>query len=248
MKKLLLYVVFFTIVVAMLYFLKFMSESRFTFKTISPYDPSGRYDLEKFDMMPFPDAGPYVNLYTQPSNTGTYTTISKSANSLPVQNILSFDLGPYTRATFYNASDFRGGKGIYENNRDFVLQVPAFNEQQLQNEVGSVKVEILNPYAIVYSQQNLGGTSKIMHGNVPTLDSTWQNNIVSMIVSPFSKVTLFSQPGYLTQAPALSKEYVNSSSTPMVVKYVGSQMASAIMSLKTEQLFRADQTSNNVLL
>lgn len=227
----------FLTLVGLLVLLRWLSNSRFTFVSSSaprPYDPY-EYFYDGGVVIPA-DAGPYVDLFSTPNLQGTpIATLTSSVATVPsaLTNTYSLDMGPYTRATL---TDVQGVETVtYENNHDFVLQVPQFSDTPVAGNLGSVRLEIITPYAIVYTEPNLGGYSKILSGNTPNLDATWANNIVSMIIAPYAKVTLYDTPGF--SVVGNSKTFSNNGGTRMTVKYVGTQMESAVQSVKVEALF-----------
>ena len=239
LKQLLVYGIAIVLVVVVLFYLKQLSNSRFTFyHTVpSPYDP---YEYFTDIYLGQPDAGAYVTLYDQAGNIGTPTTFYKSEPDIQSHTPQSFDLGPYTSAVFFDEPNYQGNRGHYENASNVLVKIPQFKEVALQKgSVRSVKLEILQPYAIVFSQQNLGGSSMIVRGNVPTMTGEWANKVVSLSISPKTKVTVFALPGF--DPLGKKKVFENYTNTDLAVKYVGAEMVSLVNSIKVEALFDVER-------
>lgn len=236
-RQVVLYVLIALVFVSLLFLLKWCSHARFQSLYAGalpkPYDP-----YERFANPPI-DAGPYINVYTSTNGQGNMTTFTSGVSNVSSTNlngsIMSFDIGPHTRATFFSGINQGGKTVVYENKQDMLLQVPNFQEDYMVGNALSFKLEIIEPYMIAYSGQNLGGASKIFSGSVPLLTKEWNNQIQSFSVSPFTKVTLFSGAGF--DPSGTQKEYSNPTETVRNVLYVGSAWQTQVSSLKIEALF-----------
>lgn len=211
------------------------------FRNYNSHKLTGHTHLyENFDDLMPVDASAYINVYSAVGTKGNSATVRNSVSNLGVvgwnEAILSFELGPYTKATFYEHANYSGKHATYQNTQDVVLGVPQFAEQELGKRVSSVKLEIIEPYVIVYSQQNLGGNSKIYRGHVPTLDETWNKSVVALRLSSFTKVTLYSGQGFDKNSKV--KEFTNTSSATRDIRYVGNDLRDSIQSFKVEQTYK----------
>lgn len=244
-QQLLLYCIAFIVVIIILSLVKSISHWRWDNSDIPlGYDKNFRYaSLEKFEdskfenQNPYVDAGAFITLSTLDGGLGVSVTyrgpVSASVPSL-MYKASSFSMGPFTRATFYEKPNFKGKHALYENKQDLILQVDTFKETYLQGKVSSVKIELIEPFAIMYNQENLGGYSKIFTGSLPVLNNNWKNSIVSFMMSPYSKVTLYKSVGY----KGVYKEFNNPSGQMYPIKFLGNSWVNTVQSLKVEQLYK----------
>jgi hypothetical protein len=253
------YFVLVIIATLLLLFVKNLSDMRFNSVSVpipfneSPYQAPlfQQYQpLEKFEeaknappSVVYVDAGPFITVFDNEDLLGNSKSYTGSVDRLDGFNdkVRSFILGPYTKVTFYQDNNHTGRPVTYENKQDLNLEVRKFIDADpikrsfISGKVSSLKLSIVEPYAIAYSGQNLGGqNSKILSGNIPVLDAKWEKKIQSFKISPFTRVTIYSNRSFGGQ----SKVYDNASSEEVNMNFVGTWWQDKIASLKVEKMFK----------
>jgi hypothetical protein len=250
MNKYILYAIAVVIALAVLFLLLKLSNSRFqTLKlsykgTPAPYNPyvydyhpvEGFTDVEDA----LKDAGPRAKIYTEQNFKGNTKTLEKNVvlDANFASKIKSLMVGPYTKVTIYIGRNYSGESISFDNDHDLWLEIPLFKGQQskFSNNVKSIKLEIVEPYVIAYTQNNLGGFSKIFHEKHPILGTEWERKIKSLVISPYTKVTLYKRAG-LSPDPSDVDPITNSTANEMKINYVGREADGNIRSLKVQKLF-----------
>lgn len=249
-KLYILYAIVVLVALALLFSLLALSNSRFSklntssYKgTPAPYNPYA-YDyhpVEAFsDEYPQKDAGPRLKIYAEANFRGATKTLDKSIVLEPEfsSKVRSIMVGPYTKATLFIGKNYNGKSVSFDNDHDLWLEVPLFKGEQKEfsNGIKSIKLDIVQPYIIAYTQNNLGGFSKIFHEKHPILGTEWENKIKSLVVSPYTQVTLYRRAG-LSPDPKDIVPIKNTTPNEMKIQYVGREVDGNIRSLKVEKLF-----------
>lgn len=226
--------------------LKYLSETRFSniiYQGPLPYDPFEMFvEYEE-------DAGPEVSVFLEENMRGQSKEFKASQSDLRKfaidktslnDNIRSLKIGPFTKVTLYEHINFAGKIITYENKQDIIMDIPKIDDVALEKKASSIKVELYEPHVIAYTGDNLGGLSKIYSGTIPVLSEPFNKKIVSLKFSPHTKVTVFAGRGYKKESPSQPepKEFINNTSKDMAIKFVGSEWAKNIASMKVEKLFR----------
>jgi len=236
-----LYVLITLVALLMIAVLSYLSRSRFDdfqLRYPQPYNPyiSTFQPFETFDQLdPFKDASAEVQIFEGESYTGAQLSFTSDQRQLS-QKVNSFKLGPFSKITFYEKPNFGGISTTYTNAHDFVLEIPEFNNEntKFKGIIKSFKLQIIQPYAIAYTQTNLGGISKIFAGSVPVLSDTWKKHIQSLVLSPYTKITIFDTQAFKGK----HQEFVNATQSISKIGFVGNDWKDNISSLKVESIMR----------
>jgi hypothetical protein len=212
----------------------------------NPYDAS-HYPLEMFEEhSPYKSAGPRLTFYDEENMNASKLRGNKIEYEASVTDIGSFKplslvLGHYTKAEFYSSPNFRGKivKKL-ENNKDAEMVIQEFKGdfKVLANSIRSVRLSIIAPYAIVYTEENNGGSSKIIRDNVPILNSRWNDRIESLVLSPFTRIKLYEHSNYRGAV----KVYTNDTSEVQKIGFVGADFTDKTSSIQVESLFGVKTT------
>jgi hypothetical protein len=244
MKKANQYIIIFSVLLILLVAIKFLSDSRYNSILSSPIgysrpDTFGSYEGYEDVANKFaPVVGsPVLIVFSQENNLGNTSRFTGEQSNLVKygfnDRINSFTLGPYSRVKFYEHVDFQGRAVTYSNQQDLNLNITTFKEDFMKGQASSFKLELIEPYIIAYDGQNLGGSKTKVFGRSSPILTTWDKQLVSFIISPFTKVTVYDKGGFSGNA----KEFKNSTSVPSKILYVGSDWINRILSIKIEQLF-----------
>ncbi len=143
--------------------------------------------------------------------------------------IKSISLSPFTRAILYE-QEYYGESYEFENDQDTIKSINLPDE--ISAKISSFKLELIEPYIILYEFENLGGKSKIFRMNIPIIDSTdIQPN--SMVISPYTNILLFDDRNYSGDM----KSITNKTDKPYIVKYIGGDWHERLKSIKIAQMF-----------
>lgn len=233
-----------------------LSESRFTRLTLAkpnvsypqphnPYD-SSLYPVEMFEeTSPYKSAGPRLTLYDQVNRNssdlkGNKVTYEESVKDIANFNALSLVVGPYTQAEIFSFPHFRRSSFKLKNDKDVDMVIQEFKGdfKALANGIRSVKLSIIAPYVIVFTEQNNGGISKIIRKNVPILEGKWNDSIESLLLSPYTRVKLFEHSNYRGG----TKVYTNDTGVQQMIGFVGADFTDKTSSLQVESLMNVKNT------
>jgi phenylpyruvate tautomerase PptA (4-oxalocrotonate tautomerase family) len=207
-----------------------------------PYDPFEMFvEFEE-------EAGPQVTVFLQQNLSGPSKTFKSSQYDLRKiaidkdilnDNIRSLKIGPYTKVTLFEHMNYKGNHVTYENKQDIIMDITKIDNQLLDKKASSIKIELVQPYAITYTGDNLGGLSKVYSGNVPVLSEPFSKKIVSLKLSPYTKLTFFAGRGDKkeTQQDPEPKVFTNNTQHDKHINFVGAEWNKKIASLKIEKLF-----------
>lgn len=232
-----------------LLFLMWISDSRFSALTqklsfshkavpeaFNPYIAQ-YHPIETFEELnPFKEARAKVTLYNRVNRNpqaleGRSIEIDKDTTDVGQLDTRSIVLGPFTKVELYTSANYRGTPTKIINDKDEILLVSELNKEYtpLAGKIRSVKLEIIYPYAIVFTEVNNGGISKIVRGNIPVLIDRWRS-ITSMKLPPYTKISLYTENAYRGKP----KTYENATSTMRTIGFIGNDMNNRVRSVQVE--------------